>query len=154
MLSLVIAWILTVAGSASAHQSIRGPTGAASAHGDSGGNGSPAQSWRGEPPQSRIASPRQRLTQWNWACPRQTFASAQVVAMLLVGLSQVMGYSVAGPSISVLAKTIQTPVPTVLSSWSLWCDCPPADLEREVAEYVAVGWRATPLWKGINFLSL
>ena len=26
---------------------------------------------------------------------------------------------------------------------------PPADLEREVAEYRAVGWRVTLLWKGI-----
>ena len=25
----------------------------------------------------------------------------------------------------------------------------PADLEREVAEYRAVGWRVTLLWKGI-----
>ena len=129
-----IAWILTVAAPASAH-------------------GNSARKRRPDP-----HCPRQRLTQWNWACPRQTFASAQVVAMLLVGLSQVMGYSVAGPSISVLAKTIQVllrrSVPTVLSSWSLGCDCPPADLEREVAEYGAVGWRATPLWKGTNYLSL
>ena len=57
--------------------------------------------------------------------------------MLLVGLSQVMGYSVAGPSISVLAKTMQVllrkSVPTVLSSWSLGCDCLPADLERRAS---------------------
>ena len=135
------AWILTVAAPASALKILRSPRAAASAHGNS------ARKRRPDP-----HCPRQRLTQWNWACPRQTFASAQVVAMLLVGLSQVMGYSVAGPSISVLAKTMQVLLsrsgPTMLSWRSLGCDCPPADLEREVAEYRAIGWRVTLLWKG------